>query len=188
MNMNQTSINGRAARGQSGASLFEALIFIVIGAIIIASVVGISVKVFSNQKEGRTNEQIVETSTSIRSVWAGQSNYGVAAANMIPSLDAANALPSDIVTAGGPPATTATNLYGGAFTVAVGAATNTYVIGLDGLDDDVCLKLAGKTQPGWVSVSINGGAAITTLPLSVATATAQCNAGDASNTLDWIGR
>jgi hypothetical protein len=186
--MKMNGINSRKAFGQSGASLLEGLIYIVFVAIIIAGVVAASVKVFGNQKEGRTNEQIVETATGIKTVWAGHSNYGTAGTNMIPSLAAAGVLPADLATSGGPPATDATNLYGGDFDVVVGNPTNTYVITLDGLDDDVCLRLSGKSQPGWVSVSINGGTPITTFPLPVATATAQCTAGAASNSIAWVGR
>lgn len=187
--MNQVKqINRAAARRQSGASLMEAMIFLVIGALVVAAVVGMGVKVFGANNEKRTNEQVVEISTGIRNLFAGQAAFGVANANLLSSLFTANLLPSDVPTTGAGAAMTANNVYGGAMTVAVGAATNRYVIGIASVDDDVCIKLASKTQPGWVSVAINGGVAITALPVPVATAGAQCIAGAGANNVIWTGR
>lgn len=179
------TINTAKSRKQAGASLFEALMFIVVGALVIAGVIGLGVKVFNTNTENRSNEQLVEISTAIKSVFAGQQNYGTAGTNLLPTLNTANSLPSDLSYDTG--TSTATNLYGGG--VEVEANGTTYTVAFNDLNDDVCVKMATKTQPGWVSVEINAsGTPIVSLPVAPATAVAQCNAGAGANDLIWTGR
>lgn len=169
----QLGINNRFTRNQAGASLFEALMFIVVGALVIAGVVGMGVKVFGSQTESRVNEQVTEIATGIRSVFAGQPNFGTASSNLLATLSAAQALPADLATAGTGAAMTAAGGYG-AVAVAVGAINTQYTVTLSTVPAEACIKIAGKTQAGWVSLKVGTAAAVTAFPYPTATAVTDC--------------
>lgn len=176
-------INSFKLKRQAGASLFEALMFIVIGALVVAGVIGLGTKVFSSNDEASAVQQVTEFAVNVKSTFAGQANFTGAAgtpASLHQVLISANMVPSGVSVAG----TVFNNSYSGL--VNVDGLGDTYSISYAGIPDAACLKIISKANQGWISITINGGTPNTVMPVPVATAQAQCIAG--ANTISWVGR
>lgn len=157
---------------QHGASLLEGIAYLGIAAIVILGAVSLLTGAFGSAQNNRATEEIVSLRTAAKKLYAGQ----IYPAAMNGSMIAARAVPGSLTvdaTAG-----TITNSWGGAVTL-VGtnsAADNTFTISYGGTSQDACVNLASGAT-GWTKVKINASADITALPVSAATASAQCAAG-----------
>lgn len=163
------SINNIQTRRQAGASLFEALIFIVVSALVITGVIGLAVKVFSSNSETQVVTQATEFNTSLKNLYAGQSGYG-ASTNFAASLNATNLIPSGITFTA---PSTMTGNYGAVTAIANATGTD-YTLTYSDIPYDSCIKIVGKLTQGWLGVKIGSNTEQTVLPVPVATATTQC--------------
>lgn len=162
---------------QKGATLAE---FMLWGALF-AGVVVIGVAGYrysKNQSDtARTGQEFRQLQAAARTVTNG--NYGTVSLNS--GLIAAGAIPGSLSVSG----STITNGFGGAVTVV--GATDDVTITQAALPKEVCVQALtdiGKTA--WLSVAVNGGTAITSFPISLATAEAQCTT--TSNSIAANGR
>ena len=151
---------------QTGASLMEALAFIIISLLVVGGAVAMWSMTSNGGKENAAMNQIVSIQMSYRGAYSGQSTYGSG------DITDTQKLPSDLKVSG----TTVTNGWNG--TVAVTGAGATFTITWGGVPNVSCPKIA-ISKSDWSAVSINGTSQ--TLPVSTAAATAACNAG--TNTL-----
>lgn len=163
------SINNIKSRRQAGASLFEALIFIVISALVLSGVIAVAVKAFSANNETQVITQATEFTTNLKNLYSGQSNYG-ASTNFAATLNSTNLIPSGITFTA--PSTLTGNF--GAVTAIANATGTDYTITYSDVPYDSCVKIVGKLTQGWLGVKIGSNTEQTTLPVPVATATTQC--------------
>ncbi|MFA6162206.1 MAG: type 4 pilus major pilin [Methylobacter sp.] len=152
--------------GQAGASLLEALSFIIISLIIVLGAVGLWKMSSSGSKESAAASQILAAQIKYRGAYSGQSSYGTGV------ITDPNLLPSDLKVNGA----VVTNGWNGP--VVITGASGTFTISWAGVPDSSCSKLA-TINSEWLGVSVNGTAQ--TLPVTTALANAACKTG--SNTV-----
>lgn len=153
-------------KNQKGATLAE---FMLWGALF-AGVVVIGVAGYRYSKNqtdtARTGQEFRQLQAATRTITNG--NYGTVSLNS--GLVSAGAVPGSLTGSG----STITNGFGGAVTVVGGSDRVT--ITQAAIPKEVCVQAItdiGKTS--WVSVAVNGGTAITSFPISLATAETQCS-------------
>ncbi|MVF24268.1 pilus assembly protein [Methylocaldum sp. BRCS4] len=156
--------------GEDGASLLEALAFIIISLLVIGAGIGMWKMTSAGSKENAATGQIMAIQTSYRGLYSGQNSYGTGDITGIGVT--AGLFPSDLKISG----TTVTNGWSGS--VVVSGVGTIFTISWGGVPAESCAKLA-VIKSDWTGVSINGTAQ--TLPVTPAAAVAACNA--ASNTL-----
>jgi PilS N terminal len=167
--MKKNMITNNAFR-QKGASLLEALAFIIISLVVISGGVAMWRMASSGSLENAATNQIMAVQTSYRGLYSGQNSYGTG--NITGVGITAGLFPSDLKISG----TTVTNGWSGA--VVVTGATSTFTISWANVPPESCSKLA-VMKSDWVSVTINGTAQ--TMPITPVAATTACSA--TANTL-----
>ncbi len=142
----------------------------------IVAVVAIFYEALGNNNSGTAVSEITSLQSGIESLYSGNPS----------ALTTANLTPASLITAGAAPsqmqasATTLVNPWGGTVTLGVPTAGSDFSITMANVPKDACVKLS-TTISDDVSVTINGTAAITALPVSPSTAATDCSA--AANTV-----
>jgi type II secretory pathway pseudopilin PulG len=162
-------LNAVNLENQRGASLLEGIAYLGIAALVVLGAVSMLTSASSSAKSNQMTEELVALRTATKKMYTGQA---FPVANIITTLNTAKALPSTLVYNTG--TSTLTNAWGGAITIAGAAGGGSFTITYNGVPQDVCVSaMSGAT--GWSSVAGNGGAAITTMPLSAANALTVCS-------------
>ncbi len=172
---NVRSFYATKASKQRGATIIEMVVFIALGLIILGVAAAIIAKGMDSSDIGVDTEnvnQLLINAKDVRDV----SGYGAAGTNMVPTMVAANGIPSNMTITGGIPY----NQWNSAITiVSTGLG---FTLSAGSIPMDACIKEATKlSRPGTLSTAIDGGAAIVG-QVSNAVATAQCTTASA-NTL-----
>jgi len=155
---------------QRGASLIEALAFIIIALLVVAGGVAMWKMTSSGAQENSAINQIMAVQTSYRGLYTNQNSYGT---GDITSIGVSSgAFPSDLKVSG----TTVTNGWSGS--VVITGATTSFTISWANVPSSSCTKIA-SIKSDWQAVSINGTAQ--TIPVTPAAAATACNA--ANNTI-----
>lgn len=178
MQQAQTIIANAKLRRQQGASLLEVISYLGVAAIVVIGAVALLTQAFSGANANRALEETVGLRTGIKKLYMGQAaGFGTGSINS--TLVAASVFPSTLSISG----STVTNAWNGAVTVT--GATSTYDISYAAVPKDVCANLvSAQGSQGWISVAVNGAAAMTP-PITPATAATAC--GTATNTIVWTG-
>lgn len=160
-------------QGQRGLTLVELLAALAV----VAAVVAGALALYNAASTSQSSTQLLQDVTSIRgavkSIWASQGNYGEG--SLVPTLVAANRLPTTVRVTGTGAEATLTHVLGGAVTIT--GDTNTFDIGVLSVPKDVCISLSTGTT-SWSGVKI--GTADQTVPLKPADAAAACS-GDTND-------
>lgn len=159
---------------QRGASLLEGIAYLGIAAIVIMGAVSLLSSAFSSAQSNRGSGEIVSLRTAVKKLYAGQAYPAV----MLPTLVKARVIPNALVV--DVANNTVTNAWGGAVTVAGGAAG--FVIGYTKVPQDVCINMVSGAS-GWTQIDRAGQNAIVAFPATINDATATCVAGD--NTINF---
>jgi type II secretory pathway pseudopilin PulG len=157
---------------QTGASLVEAVLFLVIVVVILLGVFALFSGAFSTSKIQNEMSYMQTLSGDVESLYATNHNYGTA--DITASLVSTKNAPSPMIVGTG-----LVNSWGGAVTVT--GATNDFIITTASVPQKECIQLS-QASINPVAVSINGTAQ--TLPLTVAAVTAACTS-TTSNTIAW---
>jgi hypothetical protein len=171
--------HGRASRSaQRGASLLEAIAYLGIAAIVVIGAVALLTGAFSSAGTHELAEQVNAIQAGVKKLYMGQTSGYTNINNS--TLQSAGVFPSTVpVDAKG----NATDNWGGAVTVAAGAAgSGTFTITYANIPQAVCIN-AMTAGGSWSSVSVNGGAG-TVPPMTPDNATAACSDPNA-NTIAW---
>lgn len=136
---------------QRGATIFEALMFIAIAALVVSNAVAFGMRMFDEWKIQRTVEQIVEISTALRMLMASPGSEIGASGDITGILVATKSFPDDMVGSGG----NVYNKYGGQVSIMIGGRTAW--IRMDGIPQQACIRLASSSGLyGLRSFSVNG--------------------------------
>jgi hypothetical protein len=155
---------------QNGASLLEALAFIIIALLVVGGGVAMWKMTSSGAQENSAISQIMAVQTSYRGLYSNQNSYGTGDITSIGI--SAGAFPSDLKVSG----SSLTNGWSG--TVVVTGASTSFTISWANVPASSCTKIA-SIKSDWQSVSINGSAQ--TMPVTPAAAASACNS--ATNTV-----
>lgn len=156
---------------QAGVTLMEMIAALAIIAIIIVG----SLALYNAAQSSQAGTQLVQDLTSVRSavkqLWLGQGAYGAASpgTDLNSTLIASKRLPTTLKVNGA----TLTHVLNGTLTV-TGLPTS-FTVTVTNISPDVCMTLLTNTT-GWSSIQVGTGSAITTFPISPATAATQCSA------------
>ena len=174
-------------RNQKGATLLEALAFLGIAAIVIVGAISMFRSAQGSAQSNAMFQQLQSFRSAMKTLYGGQTNYsntgaaGTGGLNQI--LINAKAVPDTLRVAGA----VINNAFSGVVTV--DGQNIDYTVRFTAVPQEVCVKVAPQTGSSWEGLTINGNAEISTAagPVPVATASAQCVAGN-NNILTWRGR
>lgn len=170
-----TSQRGRytvANSRQAGATLVEAVLFLVIVVVILLGGFALFSGAFSTSKIQNEMNYVQTLSGNVESLYATNHNYG--ASDITASLVSTKNAPTPMIVGTG-----LVNSWGGAVTVA--GVTNNFTITYNAVPQKECIQLS-QASLNPVGVSINATAQ--TLPLTVAAVTAACTSA-LSNVIVW---
>lgn len=149
-----------AKRWQTGASLVEILIFLVISLLVIAAVIGLGVKVFTEQDEADTIEMVTKLRVETDALFGSKRNYGNG--DLIPVLMRAGDIPESMqVLDGSGNLVAVMNPFGG-FTTVNGAGVS-YTVQMSGIPKRSCLRMINATRMGWSFFTVNGNSPLSAL-------------------------
>jgi X-X-X-Leu-X-X-Gly heptad repeat protein len=170
---------GRASRkDQRGASLLEAIAYLGIAAIVVIGAVALLSSAFSSAGTNELAEQVNAIQAGVKKLYMGQANGYTNVSNSV--LSSAGVFPSTIPVSSTNGA--ATNTWGGSVAV-TSPSTGTFQIEYQQVPQAVCIN-AVTAGGSWISVSVNGSAAVVP-PLTPTAAQTACKNATA-NTIDWI--
>lgn len=157
---------------QAGASLVEAVLFLVIVVVILLGIFALFSGAFSSSKVQTEMSYMQTLAGDVESLYATNHDYG--AADITATLASTRNAPSPMIVGA-----TLVNSWGGQVTV--GGAGAVFTITSTNVPQKECIQLA-QVSINPTAVSINGAAQ--TLPLTVAATTAACSSATA-NTIAW---
>ena len=156
---------------QRGASLIEALLFLLIVALIAIGVFAIYSNASASTKVQNENRYIQALTAAVKQMYASNPNYGTS--DITATLVSTNRAPAPMIAGG-----TLKNSWGGAVTVT--GATTGFTISYAAVPMKECIQLS-QIRLNPTAISINGTAQA--LPLTTAAATTACST--ASNAIIW---
>lgn len=157
---------------QRGVTLFEVLLVLFVGAFIAIAVATIYSTVQTNYKESVLFNDAQTLSANIHNLFASTGNYSGMPTQA--QLITAGLVPSSMVTS----TNTATNIFGGSWSVATAANTNNFTLTLTGLPSAACVSFASSALAVAVSVSANSNTVN-----SAGTAVTSCTAAGSTNSV-----
>lgn len=166
----------RARQSQRGASLLEAIAYLGVAAIVVIGAVALMNGAFSSASTNELAEQVGAIQSGVKKLYMGQTGGYTGVSNTV--LSSAGVFPSTLPASG----SAVTNAWGGGVTVSSTAAGQ-FSIEYTAVPQAVCIN-AVMAGGSWLSVTINTSPAQTTVPVSPATAQAQCSSATA-NTVTW---
>lgn len=175
----------RNLKKQAGITLME----IIAGLLIIGLVVSGALALFGNADSAQKGNQMMSDITALRSavkgLYAGQGGYGTANINGV--LKNSNRIPATMMADTSTPPVI-THSMNGTITVTGVAAGAQFEVAVSNVPTDVCVQLLSQLNSGWASVQVGAAAAITSFPVSPATASSTTNcAASNANTIKFVG-
>ena len=150
----------------------EVLIFVVVSLLVVAGVIGLGVKVFTEQDEAGTIEMVTSLRVDIDALFGSKKNFGNS--DLIPVLARAGDIPENMqVLDGGGNLVAVMNPFGG-FTTVDGAGAS-YVLQMSNIPKRSCIRLINATRMGWSFFTVNGNSPLSALASSNAIS-ADCEA------------
>lgn len=157
---------------QAGASLVEAVLFLVIVAVILIGIFGVFSGAFSSSKVQTETNNMSALAGDVENVYATNHDYGTS--DITASLVSTRNAPTPMIVGAG-----LVNSWGGAVTVT--GASSVFTVSSTAIPQKECIQLA-QIAINPTAVSINGSAQ--TLPLTVAGVSGACSSAT-SNTISW---
>jgi len=165
----------RNLRKQAGASLLEILAYLGVASVVIAGAVSLLGSAMSGADTNKVISEVNGLRVGVRSLFAGQNNYGVGSLNTL--LINAKAIPATLQTNAG--AGTITNVWNGA--VVITGSTQNFSVSYASVPQDACIKLASMSINSVQGITVNGAGLA--MPVTAAAASGAC--GAATNTIVW---
>lgn len=162
--------SGRVPGREAGASLLEGIAYLGIAAIVVMGAISLLTGAFSSAKSNQANEEVIGLRTAVRKLYMGQT---YPTTDVVPTLITAKAVPGTLAVDG----TTLKNSWGG--TVAIIGSGTGFTITYPSVPKDVCVSMLSGAN-GWTSVNANAGTAVSTFPVTAASASTLCSANDNS--------
>jgi prepilin-type N-terminal cleavage/methylation domain-containing protein len=166
---------------QAGLTLIE----LIASLGIFALVAGGALALYNSGKSSQGSTQMLQDLTAIRAatqqIWNGQGSYGTAGTNLNNVLVKSNRIPSTIKVDDSSTPPTLTHSNNG--TVTIAAAAIGFTVTLTNIDEELCIPLMTSAK-GWTSVKAGSSAAVTSFPISPATAITNCATG---TTMEFAG-
>ena len=171
--MEQTRAEGLPAKSsQAGVTLMEMIAALAIIGIIIVGSLALYNAAISSQSSTQLVQDLTALRASVKQLWLGQGSYGASGGtNLNDTLVASNRLPTTLKVDASTSPDTMYHVLNGTVTV-VGFPTN-FTIELANIPKDICITLLTNTS-GWTSVTVGASAAMTTFPITPATASTTC--------------
>lgn len=164
---------------QAGFSLLELLLVVGVGALLLLAGIG----TYRLVTQGTSANEAVRVLTTLKEktqrAFQGQSSYGTASADLVPTLVTMRAFPAGVLDDSDTPR----HSWGDTIAVTVNADTQMFDITFNNVPDDACVNL-GTTfdtdDTDFDSLSVNGGDVTS---MDATTLAGVCTAGD--NDLVW---
>lgn len=179
-------------RLRRGLGLLQVVLAIAVGAIAVASGLGLYNMAVEGANKSATLALLSTVRANIESIYANQATFGAANTNLVPVLAARGGIPDAalVPNAAGTADDTIQHAYGDAMTVVAGTNPNEFVITLADLDNEVCATIAdafaGRTRARSGLVQIRFGTTNVNAPVTVAQIGTNCNAGVGANDLGFV--
>jgi type II secretory pathway pseudopilin PulG len=161
-----------ATSRQAGASLVEAVLFLVIVVVILLGIFALFSGAFSASKVQNEMSYMQTLAGDVESLYATNHDYGTA--DITATLTSTKNAPTPMIVGA-----TLVNSWGGLVTVT--GASAVFIINTAAIPQKECIQLA-QVSINPTAVSINGTAQ--TLPMTVAATTTACSSAT-SNTIAW---
>lgn len=175
-------------RRQTGFTLTEMLIVVVIVAVALVWVLGIGTRAQGAMRQNEALALQAELAQAVGRMFAGSRNYGTDA-DLVPMLDNFGAIPGSARIARGGTVSIEHPFRGIVAVVGGPGGRTSYLISFQSLDPDVCAALGTKlldevgSRTGLWRIQINQR---TVAPATGrAAAAGMCNGGERSNRVDW---
>lgn len=156
----------RRRKKQGGFTLLEAIIALVIGALVVGGALALSTSASTSQASGQLIRDLTSLRSATKALYFGQGSYGTASLNSV--LINGNRVPSTMSVSG---TTISSGVNSGAVTVT--GATANYTISVTLVPTDVCLSVITGAQ-GFNSITVGANAAITSFPITPTAASTAC--------------
>ncbi|WP_341744705.1 type 4 pilus major pilin [Azonexus hydrophilus] len=167
--------NLKQLKRQCGITLMEIISGLLIMGLVVAGAVSLFGSASSSQNSNQMLQDLTAARSAVQGLFRGQGGYG-ASTNLVPTLNTAKKLPTSWNYNG----TTLANPMGGTVTIASTAAGTSVDYTITNIPTDVCVALLTQSAVGWNSVQVGTAAAITSFPISPATASNATNCAAAS--------
>lgn len=155
---------------QKGITLMEMIGSLAVMALVVIGALALYNSADGSQKSTQLSKDLTAIGAATKQLWFGQGGYGTVVVNS--TLVTAKKIPSTMTVDTSTTPNTITHPLNG--TVTVTGATTAFTITVTNIPTDVCTNLMTGAN-GWTSVKA-GAAAARTLPISPATAAADCGA------------
>ena len=175
-------------RRQTGFTLTEMLIVVVIVAVALVWVLGIGKRAQGAMRQNEALALQAELAQSVGRMFAGSRNYGTNE-DLVPMLDNFGAIPGSARIARGGKVSIEHPFRGTVAVIGGPDGRTSYLISFRNLDPDVCAALGTKlldevgSRTGLWRIQINRRTVV--LDMGRAKAAGMCNGGDRSNRVDW---
>jgi type II secretory pathway pseudopilin PulG len=161
-------------RNQAGISLMELIAALTVIAAIVVGALALYNSASTTQRATQVLQDVLALRSGVQLLYRSQGGYG--AASLTPSLFAAGKVPTTVFSPND--GTDLVSVFGAPITIT--GAGGTFIIQVNDVPRGACISLA-TAQSDWIDVTIGGNAAIVGRTLTVAEATAQCNAATGQN-------
>lgn len=159
---------------QSGFTLMEVLVVLVIAAAIIVGALKLTNSANSSNNSTQLTTDVSSLRAAVKSMWMGQGSYGTSGTNLNTILVTAKRVPTSLIVDTSSTPNVITHAMNG--TVVVASTGTSFSITMTNIPVDVCIPLMTGAQ-GWTSVQAGSAAARTTFPVTTATAATDCDTG-----------
>lgn len=171
---------------EAGVTLMELIAALSVIAVIIIGALALYGSATSSQASTQLMSDITSLRGSVKTLWLGQGTYGANGTDLVPTLVAANKVPTTVSSAGG----VLRHAQNGNITIVSSGAGATFTMTLTNIPKDICIPLLTSAQ-GWESVTGTGGASYTSaaaaLPVSPANASDDATCADTRGTMTFVG-
>ena len=161
-----------SVKQQRGVTLMELIAGLAVMSVIVVGAVSLYSSATSSEQSTSLQRDIGAIQAATRQIFNGQGTYGTVRLNDI--LKTANKVPSTLAVSG-----TGTNMVfktrsNGEVTIT--GANGTFTVDITNVERELCVPLLTNAA-GWSQIQVSGGTALTSFPISPATAQTECAKG-----------
>ena len=166
---------------QAGASLMELIAYLSVAAVVVVGALALYNSATSSQQTTQLTQDLAAVRAAVKQVWQGQGSFGANGTNLNNVLVSAKRIPTTIRVDTSTNPNTLTHMANG--TMNITSAVTSFNVAITNIGADLCIPLLTGAN-GWISVSVGGGAPITSFPIDPGTATTACASG---TTMTFLG-
>lgn len=174
----------REVAAHAGFAMMEIILGIAVFATLSAAAWALYTEAFGGGRANAANQELFSLQTAIKSSYGRQTDFGAVGTDLVGFMTATDAAPESMVTS----TNELVNAFGG--TVTATSNGRTFFITFNGIPSEACVDMATLSSDGAGirNVAINGGSAVLSANMDVATAATQCtntgSGGDGSTSTD----